>query len=173
MRQHIAASAFLHKDLAERDPMTLFVRLYVCVRTMWLWFYGMVVRRWYSDAAVIRKYSASGRVFGYAVSFVSPMGECVGFEELLNEWDFWERHLLLRGYRSLPIDDFVQYGGYGIALPPIEKSSPESPCLSHAEIYRQMFLGKIGPAMDFGQMEEGQVYTGTFIEPSTRAFCDR
>jgi hypothetical protein len=133
--------------------------------------------RFLRDRTVEKYYIAVGRVFGNAVSYIY-MGECVGFETLLASWEKWETEYSRRGYRTLPLDDFVEYGGYGIPLKNVGKK--RSRCeegISHAKIYREEHLGKIPPAINISNMmgggeEQGSPKShttiGTYFLPSTK-----
>lgn len=110
-----------------------------------------------------QKYLQAGGQFGEAVSYLY-MGECVGFEQLLDEWSFWEQEYLRRGFASLSLDDFIRYGGYGENMSvKLGHKNPENP-ISHAEIYRRKYLGKIQPLID---PMANKIQMAEYVLPST------
>jgi hypothetical protein len=69
--------------------------------------YAIVRREW-----VVEQYVRSGAVFGEALSYLY-MGECVGFHSMKERWAKLERLYAELGYRTIPLEDFLEYGGYG------------------------------------------------------------
>ena len=63
-----------------------------------------------SDRTVEARYVRAGGRFGDAVSYVY-MGECIGFKRMLHAWARWEKEYARRGYRTLSLDTFEEYGG--------------------------------------------------------------
>jgi len=122
------------------------------------------------DWLVKKRYVKWGSIFGDAISYIY-MGECVGFETLLVKWEKWEAEYAKRGYRTLPIGDFVGYGGYGMPLTDLgtKRQEGEAPVF-HAKIYRQAYLGKIKPAVNLLELfkPDAKVQTGTYFLPSTK-----
>lgn len=140
-----------------------------------------MIERFLSDKQVEKRYAEAGRVFGDAVSYIY-MGECVGFEGLLAKWAKWEKEYAKRGYRTIPIDDFIEYGGYGKSLTGLGMrwEQNEEP-IFHAEIYREHYLGKISPAVNLQKLmkpeshdpnstepPEPKMQMGTYFLPSTK-----
>ena len=121
-----------------------------------------------SDANVVRKYLAAGGRFGDAVSCLY-MGECIGFGKLLDTWAFWEREYARRDYRTVTLDEFVSYGGYGKPIETLHVGRrKDEPAILHAERYRDRYLGKVVPAIDMdAMMRDGQPQIGTYAIPST------
>lgn len=124
-----------------------------------------------TDQAVTERYTEAGGEFGGAVSYLY-MGECIGFEELFNVWALWELEYAKRGYRTLSIDDFVGYGGYGKDISPqlsVRRTAGE-PFILHAEMYRQRYLGKIAPIVDMAALLKpgAQPQCGLYELPSTK-----
>lgn len=70
--------------------------------------YSMVL----SDKQVTKKYIKAGNSFGDALSY-SFIGNIVGFDEMLERWAIWESIYANRGFRTIPIEDFIMCGGYG------------------------------------------------------------
>ena len=119
-----------------------------------------------SDDDVEKEYIRSGARFGDMVSYIN-MGECSGFKRALRRWTRWENEYARRGYRTLSVDAFWGYGGYGIPLVGLrlKRESKEAP-IFHAELYRERYLGKIKPVVTAGDMLEGPK-SGTYALPST------
>lgn len=127
-----------------------------------------------NDEEIIAAYRLNGAIFGDAVSYIY-MGECVGFEELLAKWEACEVAYANLGFRTLSLDDFVDHGGYGKdidSLLRVPRKVGEEPVL-HAKYYREHFLGKCSPAIDFNKMfEDGQPQFGNYARPSTAHLKD-
>ena len=124
------------------------------------------------DENLEKKYLNAGADFGDAVSMIY-MGECIGFEDLLNKWAELEREYANRGFRTVTLDEFVSYGGYGqeiktLGQPRLENEKP----IFHAELYRKHFLGKMalinGPSPVEECFRTGKAVTGTYMVPSTK-----
>lgn len=132
---------------------------------------GVFNPKFLSDAQVEGRYVNACAHFGSALSYIA-MGECVGFEKLLAQWEKWEAEYARRGYRTLPSDDLVSYGGYGRPLVGlgVKRRSLEQPVF-HARIYREKFLGKVKPVVDLGALMSGKNagwQQGTYTIPSTK-----
>lgn len=68
-----------------------------------------------SDKQVEKRYVKAGAKFGAAMSYVL-MGKCYGFDTLYANWAKWELEYSKRGFRTLPLEKFINYGGYGAQL---------------------------------------------------------
>lgn len=123
-----------------------------------------------SDKKVEKRYLSSGASFGDAVSYIY-MGQCVGFESMLDDWAEWEKEYSTRGYKTISIDDFLSFGGYGKSIDHLlgkKRKRNEKPIL-HAEIYRELYLGKIKPAVNLKKMmKDGKSQLGNYIVPTTK-----
>lgn len=123
-----------------------------------------------NDSQVEKAYLEAGRVFGDAVSYIY-MGECIGFSKLLDEWAKWEKEYAERGYRTISLDAFVQYGGYGKKIENLNevRDKGEDP-IFHSEIYQKIYLGRIAPVLDMkALLKPGASHQmGTYILPSTK-----
>lgn len=120
-----------------------------------------------SDRALTKSYREAGEIFGDAVSMIY-MGECIGFERLLDTWAHWEQEYARRGFRTIPLDDFVDTGGYGVPLKGLgQRRAPDEEPVFHAEIYRKIWLGKVPAAVDMDALMDGKVHVGNYIVPST------
>lgn len=69
-----------------------------------------------SDQGVISAYLDAGAEVGHAVSYVAIVGEPHGFPRMVRRWVRWEAEYIRRGFRSIGIDEFQKYGGYGYAI---------------------------------------------------------
>src|SRR3989344_2686550 len=107
--------------------------------------------------------------FGDAVSYMY-MGECLGFKRMLHAWARWEAEYARRGYRTISLDDFIDYGGYGKELGELAgvRRIADEKLVFPAEIYRQQFLGKVPPVIDTGELMKGNAQYGTYVLPSTK-----
>jgi len=92
-----------------------------------------------SDAFVEKRYVDAGLAFGDLLSY-SYMGAGSGYERLLSRWEFWEAVYAERGFRTIPLDAFIDAGGYGAPLPPygIRRPSGEN-AVRHAKNFRASF----------------------------------
>jgi len=85
-----------------------------------------------SDKMVERYYLRTGSTFGARVSFVF-LGEASEYQEDYEAWAFWEAQYARRGYETLPLEDFIRHGGYGLPLGPVgRKRPPGRPVVLHA-----------------------------------------
>ncbi len=127
------------------------------------------IRRLLPDSAVEKRYVRAGATFGDAVSYLY-IGECIGFEGLLNKWANWEEEYAHRGLRTVSLDRFVDLGGYGKPIDDVigqRRENGEEP-IFHAQIYRNEFLGKVAPVVNLEKMmTEGGIQTGQYRLPST------
>lgn len=129
-----------------------------------------LLRNLMSDKSVEKKYVQTGSAFGDAVSYIY-MGECVGFESMLNSWADWEKEYVRRGYRTVSLDDFIELGGYGKNIDNLlrqKRNANEEPIL-HAEIYRENYFGKIQPVVNLEKMmKDEKPQFGNYTLPSTK-----
>lgn len=125
------------------------------------------------NSEVVQRYVDAGSIFGDAVSFIY-MGQCVGFEDRLKAWEEAEVAYAGLGYRTLSLDDFVDYGGYGKKLMGLKIARDEGEqVILHAKFYREHFLDKVEPVIDFNKMQEtGEIQYGNYQAPSTRHLND-
>ncbi len=123
------------------------------------------------DEKLVKKYVEAGAKFGDAVSYLY-IGECIGFEDLLNAWAKAEKEYASKGFRTIPIDDFILYGGYGKEIKGVyqlyQLRKPNEEPIYHAEIYRERFLGKTPPSINMDEVFKGNIQSGTQIIPSTK-----
>jgi len=125
------------------------------------------------DKTVEKIYLKVGGAFGCDSSDVATMGECTFFKIHLNRWGNWEKEYAKRGFRTISLDKFIDYGGYGkpiTNLVGIKREKNENPVF-HADLYAKHYLGKIKPVIDLEKMmKDGKSQSGTYINPSTEIF---
>lgn len=133
----------------------------------WLFF---LYTKYLPDALVEKKYTQAGAIFGAAVSYIY-MGECIGFKRFLRKWARWEAEYSRRGYRTLSIDSFINYGGY---CEPLEglmvKRHTNEQIILHAELYKKEYLGKVKPVISLKRGMDGETQAGTYSLPSTKNY---
>jgi len=106
-----------------------------------------------SSSFVERRYVSAGRYYGDAVSYIY-MGESGNMEQLLNIWAKWEKEYARRGFRTVSLDRFVEFGGYDRPINDIigkRREEGEKPIL-YAQIYLEKFLGKFKPVVSVDEM---------------------
>lgn len=123
-----------------------------------------------SQKKVKAKYRQTGAHFGDAISY-GYMGECIGFDGMMQAWAKWERCYAALGYRTISLDRFTEYGGYGRALDDIwevKREKGESP-IFHAELFAKMReeTGKAKQHPAVTAALNGQTASGTYYLPST------
>jgi len=113
------------------------------------------IKKLLRDSTVEKKYVKSGAIFGDVVSYL-PMGECIGFEKFLGKWESWEKEYVRRGYRTISLDRFIEFGGHGKPIDDIigQKREQEEEPIFHAQIYREKFLGKINPIINLEEIAQ-------------------
>ncbi len=136
-----------------------------------MWFFSWFRRVWQyllSDADVLERYRRAGAVFGDAVSEIY-MGERRGFDKLHAEWARWELEVSRRGFRTFSVDAFRRLGGWARPIPGFgERRSESEKVVLHAEIFRQRWLGKVKPVIDFNAMlNQPGVQIVQYVRPST------
>ena len=113
-------------------------------------------RRFMSDEKVEKKYVNVGTEVGDAVSY-SYFGECIGLGLMLNSLVDWEQEYVNRGYRTVPIYDFIQLGGYGKNLDSLlgQKLAKDEKPIFHAQNYIDKSFRKVEPKVDLNEMLNG------------------
>lgn len=121
------------------------------------------------DDKVIQRYIDAGAIFGDAVSYIY-MGECAGFSDRLKAWEVAEAAYAALGFRTLPLDEFVDYGGYGKELVNLNVARDEGEAIVfHAAYYRENYLGKTQQVINFEKMmQDGEIQYGNYEMPSTK-----
>jgi len=138
----------------------------------------MGLRRWwrrnfakdkqaFRNDEVIEAYFAAGAEFGSVVSMIY-MGECIGFDKLLDLWETTEKAYSDLGYRTLSIDDFVSLSwGHSVdGLMRVPRKEGE-PVVLHAPYYREHFFGKVGINSAVLKAMQGEVAVGHYMVPTT------
>ncbi len=132
-------------------------------------------KKFLNDEGVTSRYVRAGSRFGDAVSYLY-MGECIEFRKLLDRWDAWEQEYVCRGFRTISLDAFIGHGGYGKSIDHLieqRRGESESPVF-HAQLYRDVYLGKVRPIIDLEKMmEAGEPQFGTYTLPSTEVLKDK
>lgn len=102
------------------------------------------IRRLFHQKMIAEYIEAGGR-FGLAMSDVFMLGEETAFEDLLSAWEMHEKEYARRGYRTIPLDEFVDLGGFRIALKTLGqfRDKHEEPVF-HAQAHRIMRSKKPG-----------------------------
>lgn len=121
-------------------------------------------------AVIVEQYIRAGARFGEALSYLA-MGECVGFGRMKKRWADAERQYARLGFRTIAIDDFIEYGAYGTSidhLVSVARAAGEEP-VYHADVFEERYKAGFKPKIKFDQLKEnGQVQFGSFDLPSTR-----
>lgn len=125
-------------------------------------------RETFRNDEVIEAYVMAGGEFGSAVSYIY-MGECVGFEDMLQKWEQAEKAYAEMGYKTLSVDDFTSFGGYGTDIEPLlrqPRKVGEEPVF-HATYYRENFLGAASMNDAVKKALSGEAAVGHYVRPST------
>ena len=139
---------------------------------------GWFKRRFGKDVEVkpnndaVTAYVLAGGEFGDVVSMIW-MGECVGFEDLLTRFEVTERAYADCGYRTISIDDFTGYGGWGQDIEPllrVPRKVNERP-IYHAKYYRENFLHR-NMVTKAHRVGENGAFSATYVRPSTEHLKD-
>ncbi len=96
-----------------------------------------------SDKKIEKRYLAIGKDFGEMISYLSS-GKPLFLKETFEILSGLEKEYSDRGYRTISIDDFVEYGGYGKPishLVGIKRDENEYPIL-HTRFYEDIFSKK-------------------------------
>ena len=128
----------------------------------------ILLRKLRTNEFIEKGYVNAGANFGDAASYIG-LGEPFGFKSLLNKWAEWEEEYSKRGYRTVSLDKFIGLGGYGENIDNLiglKREEGEDPVLL-AEIYQEIYLGKIKPAVDLQKVVDGKIQSGVCVVPST------
>lgn len=126
------------------------------------------------NKVIIRRYLKAGEEFG---STISPFGECIGIEKILDEWSKWENEYVKRGNKAIPLEVFSSIG-YEIYEELINKCVRVKRDLTkkpiyYSEIYREEHLRKIKPAIDVASLIESvEPQFGVYEIPRTLGYRD-
>jgi hypothetical protein len=123
----------------------------------------------FTDDQKVEAYTLAGGEIGSAVSCIY-LGECIGFDKLLDQWEVTERAYSALGFRTLSIDDFTSYArDYGTdvnRLLRVPRKQGE-PVVLHAAYYREHFFRKVGMHEAVKKALGGEVAVGNYVMPST------
>ncbi len=124
--------------------------------------------RWFSDKFVARRYVVVGATIGDALSYCY-IGIPVGFVVMHKRWEKWEKEYARRGYRTISLDDFIEYGGYDESLKNIlvKRNSDEQPVF-HATIYRERYMNTPLEPQNLLHLKKGRTVSGRYVLPSTK-----
>ena len=128
-----------------------------------------IFKRLISDSGVEKRYLRAGAEFGDAVSYLY-MGECLDFRIRLLVWEDWEEEYAKRGYRTMPLDDFVEFGGYGKSIDHLlgkEREDEEEP-IFYAKIFQEVFPDGIPPIINLDSVEK--TASGNLYSSSTKPY---
>jgi hypothetical protein len=62
---------------------------------------------------IVEQYIEAGTELGDACSYLPIMGKCDQYNDLLDEWVRTENLYAALGYRTIPLSEFMDAGGYG------------------------------------------------------------
>lgn len=62
---------------------------------------------------IIRQYKEAGLDYGDALSYMAPMGKCIGFDKLEKKFIKCQNRYIEAGFRPVFIHEFIEAGGYG------------------------------------------------------------
>jgi len=132
------------------------------IRAWWRRKFGKDIST-FTDEEKVTAYVMAGCEMGGAVSYIY-MGEQVGFDKLLDQWETAEKAYAGLGFRTLSVDDFMRTAwGHSIdGLLRIPRRQGEKP-VYHAVYYREHFFGKIG-MLDIVKLA---IASGNYMVPST------
>ena len=83
--------------------------------------------------------------------------------ELLDHWEKTEQAYAAMGFKTLSVDDFRSFGGYGIDIEPllrVPRKAGEEP-MFHAAYYRDHFLGTVSMSEAVSKAFQGEAAVGT------------
>ena len=113
----------------------------------------------------------AGAEVGDAISY-AYMGECVGFDDMVKKWTTLEREYAARGYRTISVDDLIDYGGGYVAsidnLLGVKRNDDEEP-IYHSDRFakiREATFSQPNPVAE--AFATGKTVTGTYFLPSTK-----
>lgn len=92
-----------------------------------------------SDKKLQHRYVKAGRAYGDAVSY-SMMGSVVGIREMRLKYEKLEQEYAARGYRTVTLRRFIEYGGYGEEIDDVLgiKREPDEEPIFHADLSKEV-----------------------------------
>lgn len=93
-----------------------------------------------SDKEVQDNYVDAGAELGDALSY-GYLGEPLGLDGMVSNWARWELEYSKRGYRTISLEDLIDYGGYGrLYAEPLKglgvKREPKEQIILYSILYR-------------------------------------
>lgn len=120
-----------------------------------------------SDRKVEKQYVSAGAKLGDALSY-SYLGIPVGLSILIDIWEEWETEYSKRGYRTVSLDSFINYGGgytknlNGIGI----KREEGEELISHVARYRRLYPGELRSVISVKKVTK-RSFMGRYTLPST------
>jgi hypothetical protein len=114
------------------------------------------------------QYLKIGRTVGFKLSFIY-MGEDVKLKDNVEEWSKLEKSYAKQGFRTISIDKFIEFGGYGKSINDfigVKRDEGEEP-IFHANIIKENYLGKIQTNPAIKDAFNGIQSIGSYQLPST------
>ena len=105
---------------------------------MFKWFKDLFKK---SDEDLILEYIQAGGHLGDTLSY-AYVGEVIGANKLLEKLIRLEQQVADRGYRTISVQDFISYGGYGKRIANLVKREDDEP-IYHALNYREACLSNL------------------------------
>jgi len=92
-----------------------------------------------SDEKLQKQYVEAGAAYGDAVSY-AMMGSVVGIREMRLEYERLEKEYADRGFRTVSLRRFVDYGGYGQSIDDVlgVKREPDEEPIYHADLKKEI-----------------------------------
>jgi len=92
-----------------------------------------------SDEKLQKQYVEAGAQYGDAVSY-SMMGSVVGIREMRLKYERLEKEYADRGFRTVSLRRFINYGGYGVPIDDVLgiKREPDEEPVYHADLSKKV-----------------------------------
>ena len=122
-----------------------------------------------SDNAVAERYVKAGAAVGETVSYFY-LGLSPFFELAHDAWKGWEKEYAGRGFRTISLDDFIQFGGYGISIENRlgkRRNTHELPVF-HAQLFTPEHYHSLQPRTSLQELiQEEKPFSGAYELPGT------
>lgn len=102
---------------------------------------------------IIEQYLRAGARFGDALGRLE-MGECVPLDSMIKHFAKLERRYASLGYRTIPLQEFVEYGAYGRAIHNLLRVQRElgEAAIYHADRLQEEYrTNGLAPMTEFGK----------------------
>lgn len=92
-----------------------------------------------SDKKLQKMYVEAGAQYGDAVSYAG-MGSVVGIREMRLDYECLEKEYAARGFRTVSLRRFIDYGGYGEPIDDVLgiKREPDEEPIYHADLSKKV-----------------------------------